>query len=500
MTGGAQVQVEGTARELGDTFDVVVVCRSILAPPGWEQRENYRVLRKAVLPIPGVRPIADSALRRHVSLGARASAAEYSWAKVAERLTVEIERAGDEARGSASQPDRGSRALTAAKALRQHLATNHLAGGLLAEPDSSGRINIRAGRFVKAAFSFVPWGDSRTHFQAQGYWALFNGALASLGVGTTADRAIEATASALLAMQQPNGSWEWAGGRVATFEGDAAALGLTQAYWTTGDRRYGEAAQRWVSYLATTAIADFEGGGKFVAYWSDRDIVIPNNSAELLWVMSEVAKIGAAPPDSGLAERQAPGTGPTGPGVDGSGLLRFLARVQLPSGELPYRVGNATAAARPHYLCFQYNAFAYLAIARYAENTGDPAARPVLERLAGFLVTGVAPDGGCRTSCLAVDPEVDYYTAALALALRRAESLLGAPARAAADRLTERLLSVQHADGSFAYSRCDYSVPFLSDRRSYPRTQAIIGYVLTVLAGVEGGKFAFQRRMTGIAW
>ena len=57
-----------------------------------------------------------------------------------------------------------------------------------------------------------------------------------------------------------------------------------------------------------------------------------------------------------------------------AGLVRFLASVQLPTGELPYRVGNAAAAARPHYLCFQYNAFEYLAIARYAENTGDPAA------------------------------------------------------------------------------------------------------------------------------
>src|SRR5260221_14472820 len=121
--------------------------------------------------------------------------------------------------------------------------------------------------------------------------------------------------------------------------------------------------------------------------------------------MSEVTKTKTTPLNRNLA----------------GGLVRFWAGAQLPSGELPYRIGNAAAPARPHYLCFQYNAFEFLAIARYAENPGDPTALPILERLAAFLMTGMAPNGSCRTSCQSIDPEVDYYTAVLALARRRAE-------------------------------------------------------------------------------
>jgi hypothetical protein len=153
--------------------------------------------------------------------------------------------------------------------------------------------------------------------------------------------------------------------------------------------------------------------------------------------------------------------------------LGFLAAAQLPTGELPYRIPG-----RPHYLCYQYNAFEFLAIARYAENTGDRQADAVLEKLAAFLLGGATPTGACRSSCDRTYPEVDYYTGALALALLRAEPYVRDAARLAAKRALERLLSVQRPDGSFAYSRRDYGLPFLWDRRGYPRTLAIIGYCL----------------------
>src|SRR6267378_2399138 len=44
-------------------------------------------------------------------------------------------------------------------------------------------------------------------------------------------------------------------------------------------------------------------------------------------------------------------------------LLRFLLDAQCPSGELPYRLAGDGVPPRQHYLCFQYNAFEFLAIA-----------------------------------------------------------------------------------------------------------------------------------------
>ena len=83
--------------------------------------------------------------------------------------------------------------------------------------------------------------------------------------------------------------------------------------------------------------------------------MVPNISAELLWLASEQSKVERS---AALDELM-------------HGLVRFLGEAQAATGEVPYRLANGRATRRQHYLCYQYNAFEFLAIARYAENTGD---------------------------------------------------------------------------------------------------------------------------------
>jgi glycogen synthase len=59
MVGGMQVQAERMARELGATYDVVVLCRALRLRPGTEQREGYRVVRRPVLDLAGIRAACD---------------------------------------------------------------------------------------------------------------------------------------------------------------------------------------------------------------------------------------------------------------------------------------------------------------------------------------------------------------------------------------------------------------------------------------------------------
>src|SRR5207253_10782354 len=97
--------------------------------------------------------------------------------------------------------------------------------------------------------------------------------------------------------------------------------------------------------------------------------------------------------------------------------IDWLLHVQLPSGELPYSLGNR---GRVHYLCYQYNAFQFLAIAAYYGATQDNRAAAILESLAQFLVRGVDAGGRVSYDCHRSAPEVLYYSAAMAAALSRA--------------------------------------------------------------------------------
>ena len=401
----------------------------------------------------------DDDLRERLRAAGPATASAFSFEALGRRLETEIRQVT-----TRSVPHALDRLTT-------YLERRYLEHGALSGPDPSGRINLRLGRFLP-----VPQ-RPKVFLQSVGYWARLN------NLRGASDH-VRASGDFLLERQRADGAFPYTdgSGRVATFDGTWAAIGLLEAYWATRKAQYAEGSARWLEYLLRNAIRP-HGRGQYVQYWSELDLVVPNVSAELLWLASEQAKVER----SAALEELMPG------------LLRFLGDAQIGSGELPYRLANSIAPRRQHYLCYQYNAFQFLAIARYAENTADAQSEPLLAGLEEFLVHGQAPSGGCRTSCHAAYPEVDYYTAALALALRRAERFAGARPRLVADALVSRLLTRQHRDGRFGYSSGDYGIGWLRDGHGYPRPLAIIAYTLGVLGALDTGRAEFGTRLQGLA-
>lgn len=353
--------------------------------------------------------------------------------------------------------------VTAAERLAATIRRSHWNGRALAGPDAGIRLNARAGRFVKSYLPFLPWSDDLVYAQAQKYWIQANWLMADLQIGDpdlSRDTAV-ATAHYLLEAQRPEGYWEYPNpewrGRIATVEGNYASIGLLETYCRTGETALLDAAARWYRYAVEHIGFQQEDGTLAINYFGNvPGGRVPNNSASALRTFAMLAR--ASNDDRYLAE--------------GGPMVRFLARYQTEGGELPYAVPGGIGQGRPHFLCYQYNAFEFLNLADYWQLTRDDGIWPVLERLAPFIAAGVTPSGAARYDCDHDRPEVPYYTAAVAAALSRATQLDIGDYRDLAERAFARVLSQQRPDGGFFFSTGNYGM--LTDRRSYPRNLAMI--------------------------
>ncbi len=349
--------------------------------------------------------------------------------------------------------------LSAARRLHVHLCRTHLRGGVLEGPDSGVRFNLRAWRFLKSALNFLPWHDDYVFMQTAGYWILANWAIYQ-GTGEEPHHALAIEASeGVLRLQTAEGYWRYPLPErrrlIATVEGDWAAIGLLASFTRTGRADFLDAAVRWYDFLVARIGFQPHRRGKAINYFDQPRGKIPNNSVEAAWFFLRLWK---ATGEDRYREH-----------VDG--LLEFLADVQLPSGELPYIVESPFERGREHYLCFQYNAFQFMKLAWCARLDPQSRALDLLPGLARFLQAGVTGRGASAADCTHRLPEVDYYTAALATALHEAAKAGFREAQALSERCYARVLSRQRQDGSFGYSQGDYGL--LSDRRSYPRAQAM---------------------------
>ncbi len=360
---------------------------------------------------------------------------------------------------------------SAATGLHDYLVKTHWNGLALKGPDPGIRFNARFGRFVKSSLSFLPWSDNIAYAQAQKYWIASNWLMADLGLAdkSRCQEMAVACSEYLLTAQRPEGYWEhpnreWKD-RIASVEGNYAAMGLLDSFLRTGDDRFLSGAQRWFRF-ATQQIG-FRGheGRLAINYFAKRGTaMVPNVSASAVRTFALLAKA----------------SGDEEPLEYCRGMLRWLNEVQMPSGELPYAVASPDDPNRQdriHFLCQQYNAFQFLNLADYYGLTEDLVVWPVLENLADFVHNGITGAGACRYDCHHETPEIPYYSAAVAAALHRATDLAVGDYRDISDRVYQRVLSQQCPDGSFSfYSTGNYG--FLTDRRSYPRYLSMILYLI----------------------
>jgi hypothetical protein len=363
----------------------------------------------------------------------------------------------------------------AARGLHSYLVRAHWTGDALEGPDVGIRFNSRFGRFIKSYLPFLSWADRLRYNQTQGYWIAANWMVHDLFEEQEAATLALATADDLLARQKEGGYWEYPNpewrGRIATVEGNFATLGLLQAFERTHQERYLDGVQRWHRYLVTEMGFQEFNGGLAVNYFANRPSgMVPNNSTLTARTLARVAQVTGD--DSYL--KQCPA------------LIRFVRDAQKDTGELPYIVGRKAGEGRPHFLCFQYNAFEALDLIEYHRVSGDGDVLPTVAGIGRFLTGALAPSGGARYSCSEDRPEILYYTAAVAAALSQITELGLGDYRSLADTAYARVLAAQRDDGGMSYfSIGDYG--FLSDRRSYPRNLAMILYHLMLeQSRVEG--------------
>lgn len=355
----------------------------------------------------------------------------------------------------------------AVQRLHANITKNHWNGQAIIGPDSGVRWNFRIGRFVKSYLAFLPWTDNYVFQQAQGYWILANWLMADLLNSAQCRDLALACSEFVVSAQRADGYWDYPPlpsriGKIATVEGNIATIGLLESYSRTREETLLDAARQWYRFLTQEIGFQENDGALAVNYWADSSArLVPNNTTLTLWTLAKLAE--ATNDARYLASCES--------------MMALLSRVQMESGELPYSVGHSNAPGRPHFLCFQYNAFEFLDLTQYHRITGDRTAWPILEKLAAFLSTGISETGAGQYDCHHESPEVPYYTAATAAALSQASALGLGNYRQLADRAYARLLSQQDRDGGIGFfSRRNYGL--LTDRRSYPRNLAMILYHL----------------------
>lgn len=366
--------------------------------------------------------------------------------------------------------------LHSAQRLHAYLLRRHYQRGLLHGPDAGVRFNLRAWRFLKGVLAFLPWGDDYIFTQTQGYWVLANWMLfEATGEARFREIALQST-EATLALETTEGYWTYPLPErkhlIATLEGIWGASPLLASFTREPRREFAEGAVRAYDFIMQRIGFQDHPHGKAINYFDRPRGKVPNNSVIAAWFFLRLWKTTG---DSRFLEHAKP-------------LQDFIEAVQLPSGEIPYIVESPYERARPHYLCFQYNAYQFLHLAWSARLKPDLVARPPLARLARFLQSGVRPTGACANDCARAargGPEVDYYTAALGAALHEAARMELVGDTTLSERCYTRVLAHQKPDGSFAYSTGDYG--FLSDQRSYPRPQAMTLFHLLYGCGLGDG-------------
>jgi len=182
---------------------------------------------------------------------------------------------------------------------------------------------------------------------------------------------------------------------------------------------------------------------------------VPANASIVLRFLAELADVTGA---RDYAEQAA-------------GLIRFFQFAQTASGEFPYAVCGATEGRRDHFQCYQYNAFLCVDLVRYYELTGDTDVLALVQKVLGFLSSGVAANGHVFYACGNTHRSVTYHAAAVGAALC-AGAHLSFVAHDLSDRAYAYVMARQGEDGGFPHSERDYG--FFSDRRSYPTDLAMI--------------------------
>lgn len=344
----------------------------------------------------------------------------------------------------------------AVRKLHGYLDKKHWNGEVLVGPDPVGKIHWKVTRFVRSYLPWLPNDDRYIYLQAQAYWIKGNLALYELTKDEQYLLRAEKCANYIVSHQPPDGAWRhppirWRKGFISTVEGTWASLGLLAAFRVTKKNAYLDAALKWYDFQVNDIGFQNVDDGLAANYYSHSNSIVPNVTTKVIWLTAELYQ--ATDDDKYLTYSEK--------------MLKFIEFSQLPTGELPYAL-----IARPHFMCYQYNSFQFLDLLNFYKLIDHKMCRQILIKLAEYLSTGVTEDNHCRYNCFKDVPEVNYWTAAIATALRQAYEIKFGDYKEISERAYQHVLAQQKSNGGFDFSKRNYRV--LRDKRSYPRYLAMI--------------------------
>lgn len=357
--------------------------------------------------------------------------------------------------------------FTAALKLHRHLIEMHWDGRAIVGPDPIGKINWRVTRFVGSYFPWLLQDDRYVYLQGQAYWILGNLLFFDITSDFQYMVIAEQCADEIVARQPSDGAWRHPPirgrmGFISTVEGVWASLGLIDAYRKLGKVSYLDSAFKWYNFQINHIGFQKVDNGLAANYYAHSTSIVPNVTTMLLWLAAELYQITNDHQYIDYMQK----------------MLQFIEYSQLNTGELPYAIPSRT-----HFMCYQYNAFQFLDLANFYKLMREEKVRLMISKMGHYLSTGITESGSCCYNCFKKNPEVNYWTAAIAAALNRAFQLGLGPYQDLYDHAYQRVLSKQNSNGSFHFSEKNYL--FLSDKRSYPRQQAMIMYFLLQRAKEE---------------
>lgn len=351
--------------------------------------------------------------------------------------------------------------LDAALKLHRYIVDHHWKNNQLIGPDPGIRWNFKILRFPKSYFSFLPWKDDKYFLQGQGYWIVNNWMLYDISKQDEYKKIAITCTDEILKQQHEDGYWlhplpEWRD-KIATVEGIYASIAMLYTYQRTKKKIYLDSALKWYHFMIEKiGFIEHEDGLAIHYFANSPGGIIPNNSTLTLTFLAELFHHTG---DKKYLEYQ-------------DKLINFLKVAQKPSGEFPYNLTTENNKGRPHLLCYQYNSFEFLDLARYYEVTKNEKILPLLKKQADYLLTGQNKNGSSRYRCSKPLPETNYYTAVMAAALYKAHRLGIGNYKNYANKAYSRLLSHQRKSGGFAFSYRNWVI--LMDNRSYPRYLSMI--------------------------
>lgn len=351
--------------------------------------------------------------------------------------------------------------LEASLKLYSYIYKTHWDGVGVVGPDQGVRFNIRIGRFIKSYFPFFSWNDNQYFLQGQGYWISDNWLLFDL-LGEEKYRKIALDCSqGILARQKSEGYWdypnpEWKS-RIATVEGCFAALGLIESYKKNSDYKFLKGALKWYNFLINKVGFEKYKDSLVINYFANKKTpLVPNNTTLVLMLLSELF-------DATKEKKYL---------IYFEKMVKFLQYAQLENGELPYSIDSISCKGKAHYLCYQYNSFEFLDLARVYEITKNQTIYSIMTKLLDFLSTGITDFGSAKYNCFQNYPIVNYYTAVMGAAFLIGRKMGLGYFNSSENKIYQCLLSQQKQSGSFICSKRDYFI--FSDKRSYPRQLSMI--------------------------